>query len=66
MNDTTASGFNGAISELFDNIGAYTIPPKNGDPIIADRKMGEYCKDRGIDPISLTDKDRKMFIIGYW
>lgn len=66
MNDTMASGSNVQSSDSFDDIGAYTIPPKKRDPIFADRKMVEYCKDRGIDPTSLTDEDRKMFIIGYW
>lgn len=43
--------------------GVIAVPPPKNAPHYNFAKLLEYCRERGIKPIELTDEERKMFII---
>ena len=66
MIDTTANRSDDPTSEVFDDIGAYTIPPKNGDPVYDIRGIVAYCEKKGIEPFDMSDEERNKFVVYYW
>ncbi|QKE76205.1 hypothetical protein HPK19_25690 (plasmid) [Arthrobacter citreus] len=43
--------------------GVYCVPRDPNEPRIKVRKLFEYCREKGVDPIDLTDEEREQFLI---
>lgn len=43
--------------------GVYAAPSSANEPRIKVKALFEYCREKGIDPEDLTDKEREQFLV---
>lgn len=51
------------LDELAEKAGGYVAPLSNKDTHYDYRKIGRYCKEKGIEPLDLTIRELNKFII---
>jgi len=62
LTEAERRGWN-ALDEAAERAGGYLAPPKRPLVVEADyRAMSKYCRERGIKPIELTEKEHAMFL----
>ncbi|NBD25611.1 DUF2442 domain-containing protein [Paenibacillus glycinis] len=63
------NGYDIAVEFLFDNSesvdddifdGIYAVPPPDGKRLMI-RKLLNYCDEKGVDPLNLTEEEMKKF-----